>query len=227
MRMKKLLTFLVLLTVSLGSWAAATATKIADSSSQISNGKGFTYDHTTYSITVGTAGELATELDDDATISDSNNPSNKLGMKYGTYFVFNGPLNAADLAALTQFGASSSKDVYFDFSNATFVDDEGNTLTDTSLLTYLTNTKVKYLVLPNTTTSITESNFPSNILEAEAINPTTKQFIGYSSSNSVGTLENILNFDLRACDSSLGIEDFTLVGTYTYNPNKPKVEIPD
>lgn len=221
MRMKKLLTFLVLLTVSLGSWAAATATKIADSSSQISNGKGFTYDHTTYSITVGTAGELATELDDDATISDSNNPSNKLGMKYGTYFVFNGPLNAADLAALTQFGASSSKDVYFDFSNATFVDDEGNTLTDTSLLTYLTNTKVKYLVLPNTTTSITESNFPSNILEAEAINPTTKQFIGYSSSNSVGTLENILNFDLRACDSSLGIEDFTLVGTYTYNHSNP------
>ena len=208
MRMKKLLMFLVLLTVSVGTWAAASATQIANNTG---NGKGFYYDQTTYAITAN-AGELAAALTNTTSISDLN-------MANGTYFTFTGSLNANDLAALTQFGANSSKDVYFDFSNATFVDDEGNTLTDTSLLTYLTNTKVKYLVLPNTTTSIKESDFPSNVLEAEAINPTSKQFIGYSSSNSVGTLENILNFDLRACDSSLGIEDFTLVGTYTYNPN--------
>jgi hypothetical protein len=206
--MKKLLMFLVLLTVSVGTWAAASATQIANNTG---NGKGFYYDQTTYAITAENAGDLAAALSNSTTISNLN-------MTNGTYFTFTGPLNADDLKALSQFGASNG--VYFDFSNATFVDEDNNELKDTSILKdNLTNTKVNYLVLPNTTTSIKESDFPSNILEAEAINPTTKEFFGYSSSNSVGTLENILNFDLRACDSNLGIEDFTLVGNYTYNPN--------
>ena len=217
MRMKKLLTFLVLFCVSVGAWAA-TAEKLADSgNTTVTNGKGFLWNHTAYTIRTESAGDLASTLNEGTTIPDVNNSNNLLEMKAGTYFTFSGKLNAADLAALTQFGANSSNDVYFDFSDATFVDGEGNTLTDTSILKEnLNNSKVKYLILPDNTTSISASDFPTNVLEAEAINPTTGQYLGYASPNGAGTLEHVIAFDSRNGKSDYNITDYTLVGTYTY-----------
>jgi len=210
MRMKKLLTFLVLLCVSVGAWADATFSQIAKDTS---NGKGFTYNHTTYSVELSAAGDLAnyTYIESGASATVDN-------VEYGTYFKFSGPMNAADLQALSKFAsdANVTNDVYFDFSDATFVDGEGNPLTDTSILTNLNNSKVKYLILPDNTESIVASDFPSNVLEAEAINPTTGQYLGYASPTGAGTLEHVIAFDRRNGKSDYNITDYTLVGTYTY-----------
>jgi len=210
MRMKKLLTFLVLLCVSVGAWADATFSQIAKDTS---NGKGFTYNHTTYSVTLSAAGDLAnyTYIESGASATVDN-------VEYGTYFKFSGPMNAADLQALSKFAsdANVTNDVYFDFSDATFVDGEGNPLTDTSILTNLNNSKVKYLILPDNTESIVASDFPTNVLEAEAINHTTGQYLGYASPTGAGTLEHVIAFDRRNGKSDYNITDYTLVGTYTY-----------
>ena len=198
--MKKLLMFLVLLTVSVGTWAAVSATQIQANDV---NGKGYTYEQNGYAITTENADELATAVSN-STISDMTN---------GTYFTFSGKLNATDLAALTQFGANSSNDVYFDFSNATFVDENGDPLTDTSLLSNLNNAKAKYIILPNTTTSVSKSNFPSSVKEALAING--NNLYGYSSSDG-GALEHVLAFDKRYATEGNTVTNYTLVGTYTY-----------
>ena len=229
--MKKFFLFLMLLSVSLGINAAATATQIASGSNQQSNGKGFTYDHTTYRINTENAGDLATELANHPnTLPASDNQYNQLGMNYGAYFEFQGPINAADLASLSQFAAGSSYDVYFDFSNATFVDEDGNTVTDASIMSSLQNSKVKYVVLPNSTESIAVNDshqvegWPANITEAIAINESTNQFIGYatydgSANGGAGTLEKLIAFDNRPYKNDK-VTDYSLYGTYWHQEAK-------
>lgn len=199
--------------VSIGAWADATFSQIASGSNQVSNGKGFTFNHTTYAVTLENAGDLASyeyvTAGADAGADD---------VQYGTYFTFSGPMKAADLQALSTFAsdANVTNDVYFDFSAATFVDDKGNTLTDASIISSMNNSKVKYIILPDNTTDISNTTFPSNVLEAEAINSTTGQFLGYSSANGDKTLEHVLAFDGRYAMTGNTITDYTLVGTYSY-----------
>lgn len=204
--MKKLYLMLMLLCVSLGVNAAATATQIANGTS---NGKGYTYDHTTYKITVEEAGDLADVLNVGDNIS-------QLDITYGTYVEFSGPINASDLSAISNIGSKASNPVYFDFSNATFVDNDGNTITDASIISSLTNRYVKYVVLPNSTTSIADQHsIQSNIQEIIAVNETDGKFIGYANGG-YGTLENLVAFDNRLKSNS-NVTDFKLYGTYWHN----------
>ena len=138
--MKRYLLFVMLcVCASIGAWADAVFSQIATSSSGTSNGKGFTYDHTTYMVRTTSPGDLAnyeyvtageTAMNDD--------------VEYGTYFVFSGPMNASDMAALSKFASNDNvtNEVYFDFTDVTFVDDNGNTLTDASLISSMVNSKV-------------------------------------------------------------------------------------
>ena len=208
MRMKKLLMFLVLLTVSVGTWAGVTWTKLADSNSQASNGKGFTYDHTTYLINVENPGDLSSA--DITAIPQAGNEYNKANMNTGTYFVFTGELSAADLAKLDASFGSSSYDVYFDFSGATFSN-------NVSIANLSSSTLAKYIILPDNTTSIpsADSDYPESVMEVMAINQSTGSVLAYSDPNSAKTMEKLLAFDNRFKNDA--IVNCTLVGIYSHN----------
>ena len=208
MRMKKLLMFLVLLTVSVGTWAGVTWTKLADSNSQVSNGKGFMYDHTAYLIDVDNPGDLSSA--NITAIPEAGNEYNTANMNTGTYFVFTGELSAADLAKLDASFGSSSNDVYFDFSGATFSN-------NVSIANLSSSTLAKYIILPNNTTSIpsADSDYPSSVKEVMAVNTTDGKFLSYSDPTSSQTMEKLLAFDNRFKNAA--ITDYTLVGTYSHN----------
>ena len=208
MRMKKLLMFLVLLTVSVGMRAGVTWTKLADSNSQASNGKGFMYDHTAYLINVENPGDLSSA--DITAIPQAGNENNKANMNTGTYFEFTGELSAADLAKLDASFGNSSNDVYFDFSNATFSN-------NVSIANLSSSTLAKYIILPNNTTSIPseDSSYPESVMEVMAINQSTGSVLAYSDPNSAKTMEKLLAFDYRFKNDA--IINCTLVGTYSHN----------
>lgn len=212
--MKKLYLLLVMLCMSFAAYAGVTATFLANSSNvTVTNGKGFVWNHTAYQIDVENVGDLASA--DLSALSDAQNESNKYNMEDGTYFVINGTLNAADIAALNNNFGSSTNPVYVDFSNATFVDGEGATVTDGSLLSNLTNSKIKYVVLPNSTTEIDSESLPPTIEEALAVNVSENLFLGYASGANGGTLEHLIAFDNRPAKNE-NIYNYTLSGTFNH-----------
>ncbi len=123
---------------------------------------------------------------------------------------FYGEITSADMAAITATNCSSK---YIDFSRATF---NGTTIAA------LPSTAVNYIELPYDTdiTTLSASNFKSNVKEAVAVDVTNGNMYGYSSATSNGTLEHILAYDNKWQETvSTGV--YTVTGTLklegTYN----------
>ncbi len=221
--MKKLYLLLVMLCVAVASWADVTATFLANSGNQtVTNGKGFLWNHTAYEINVGQVGDLAAA--DLSALSDASNPSNKYNMNNGTYFVIKGKLNPSDMAAIDSRLGSSVNPVYIDFAQAQFVDAEGNDITDGSLIKYMNNSKVKYVVLPDNTTEINSEGWPATVEEAIAVNESAGKFFGFATydkngNRGAGTLEHLIAFDNRPYKNA-NVTDYTLTGTYWHQSVK-------
>lgn len=220
--MKKFYLLLVMLCVATGLQATVTMTQIASGSSPASNGKEgnagqLNYNHTTYKIEVGAAGDLASY---EYSASDVNDD-----VEYGAYFEFHGTMNKADMQAINGlFASKTSYEVYMDFSAVEFVDEKGAAITDGSLIKDINNSKVQYVVLPDNTVEINAEGWPANITEAIAVNSSTHQFLGYATydgtpEGGAGTLEHLIAFDHRA-GGNANIFNYTLSGTYWHQSEK-------
>lgn len=211
-----------MLCVATGLQATVTMTQIASGSSPASNGKEgnagqLNYNHTTYKIEVGAAGDLASY---EYSASDVNDD-----VEYGAYFEFHGTMNKADMQAINGlFASKTSYEVYMDFSAVEFVDEKGAAITDGSLIKDINNSKVQYVVLPDNTVEINAEGWPANITEAIAVNSSTHQFLGYATydgtpEGGAGTLEHLIAFDHRA-GGNANIFNYTLSGTYWHQSEK-------
>lgn len=211
-----------MLCVATGLQATVTMTQIASGSSPASNGKEgnagqLNYNHTTYKIEVGAAGDLASY---EYSASDVNDD-----VEYGAYFEFHGTMNKADMQSINGlFASKTSYEVYMDFSAVEFVDEKGAAITDGSLIKDINNSKVQYVVLPDNTVEINAEGWPANITEAIAVNSSTHQFLGYATydgtpEGGAGTLEHLIAFDHRA-GGNANIFNYTLSGTYWHQSEK-------
>lgn len=154
MRMKKLLTFLVLLTVSVGTWAVTFTWNSGDYIVSGTNKELGPNGDTYQVITVSGPGALSAFVN--ATKDDTNNPLEGVGSDNSRVRLqISGELTADDLAALNSSVASS-------WSTFTSVDLKGATISKYSDLAGMNMSGMQSLRLPTNITNNTEWNSLKN-----------------------------------------------------------------